>query len=64
VGCNSLGLPANAVGMVNGALKRSSISIGQIPKEITFTALTPETKPKRLIAIPLAQVHKVKALKQ
>jgi len=62
-GCNSSGLPAHAIGMVNGALKRYSISAGRIHKAITFTALTPEKKPKLLIAIPLAQVCKFKALK-
>jgi len=60
---NSLGLPANAIGMVNGALKCYSIGAGKIHKAITFTAITPEIKFKRLIAILLAQVHKVEALK-
>ena len=49
--------------MINGALIRYSISAGRIHKAITFTALTPEKKPYCLIAIPLVQVRKVKALK-
>ena len=43
---NSLGLHANAIGMVNGALIRYSISASHIHKAITFTALMPEKKPK------------------
>jgi len=48
---------------VLGALLRYSICAGRIDEAFNFIALTPEKKTKRSIAIPLAQVCKVKGLK-